>query len=153
MNPKPKRDRFLIAWQDENGKKDWHVATSKSNAEAVHSEIELADGTPIAISYKTVIKGTSWRPAAHKRMKSRAGGINWEINTYEKFKELLDGLWDTNYGSIREGRKYLLISTGGWSENEFNLSQLQRTAYWFVHWARTERGGHYTIEIKRGPLK
>lgn len=153
MNPKPKRERFIVAWQDENGKKDWHIATSKSNAEAVHGSIDLADGTAIAISYKAVIKGTSYRPMAHKRMIKRAGGIDWEINTYEKFRELLNALWDTHYGSIHEGRKYLQVSTGGWSENEAVLPQLQSTAYWFMHWAKSERGGHYTIKVKRGSPK
>lgn len=149
MVAKRKRERFIIVWQDEYGNKNWAVAKSKKEADDVFYIDDLPDGTAIAIQYKARITGTSFRPAAFRRMKTRPGGIDWSIDTFEKFKALLEQVWNTHYGHIQITRKYIHISTGGWSENEEALPLIRRTAYWFTCWVREQRGGHYTLEIRK----
>lgn len=146
-----KREHYLIAWQDEYGNKNWAKTRSKNEAGDMFHCDELADGTGIAIQYKATITGTSYRPAAFKRMqKNRKYNLDMSVGTYEEFKQLAGRLWNTEYGRIKETKKYLHLITGGWSENEEALRTLQRTAYWHRCWVREERGGAYTLEIKRG---
>ena len=82
--------------------------------------------------------------------------MNFKVDTYEKFTDLLFEIWNLDYGSVAIGddkdfpdvkEGIIAIHTGGWSENEEALPKLQRTFYWFNNWLRSDRGGHYYLTI------
>lgn len=56
---------------------------------------------------------------------------------------LFKSLYDTVYGSIDEDENLISIHTGGWSENEYLISEFKKTSWWFKHHQITIRGGHY----------
>lgn len=61
--------------------------------------------------------------------------------------------WDTHYGSaiLHEpddaGDQIVELHTGGWSENEEILDQIEHTMFWGVFWWKSERGGHYWLKV------
>lgn len=57
--------------------------------------------------------------------------------------ELFKSLYDTYYGSITEDENLISIHTGGWSENEYLISEFKNTHWWFAHHKITATGGHY----------
>lgn len=66
-------------------------------------------------------------------------------------KQLFEQLANTgnHYSHLRKGRKYAYFSTGGWSENEELVAELEKEPVW--NWTLVEwrRGGHYKFEIIR----
>jgi hypothetical protein len=49
--------------------------------------------------------------------------------------------------SARPVRRYL-ISTAGWSDNEWLMSALEANClFWVMCWVQSRRGGHYIFEI------
>jgi hypothetical protein len=75
-------------------------------------------------------------------------GFNLDVQTYADFMaRLAESSWDNTYGTVRVGRKYLELHTGGWSENEEAISYLEHTLYWSMCWVRSEKGGHYWLRI------
>lgn len=57
--------------------------------------------------------------------------------------ELLKDLYDLNYGSIKENENLISIHTGGWSENEYLISEFKKTVFWIRYHKITAAGGHY----------
>ena len=65
----------------------------------------------------------------------------------EKFVEDLAKAFQP-YGRTKRRGRYLHLSTGGWSENESIISDLQNNyLFWTMHWVSSRRGGHYLFYI------
>ena len=70
------------------------------------------------------------------------------------FVEFLMEQYDQNYGRMElheaedDGYQTLEIHTGGWSDNEYFISQLEQTMLWGIFWWKSERGGHYWLKVK-----
>lgn len=62
----PKKEKFILAWQDENGDKHWEVGT---NAAIEELDSRIGDRAPVAISYKARVVGTMYSPGVHARMR------------------------------------------------------------------------------------
>lgn len=56
---------------------------------------------------------------------------------------LFKDLFDTHYGSINEDGNLISIHTGGWSENEYLVSEFKETWWWFKYHKITAKGGHF----------
>ena len=50
------------------------------------------------------------------------------------------------YGSINEDENLISIHTGGWSENEYLISEFKETGWWFQNHKITAKGGHYYFD-------
>lgn len=61
--------------------------------------------------------------------------------------ELLKDMWAWPDYVDYDG-KTLKVSTGGWSEHERIIEELENTLFWFIAWQKSERGGHYTFHIE-----
>lgn len=57
--------------------------------------------------------------------------------------ELFCSLYDTNYGSININDNLIDIHTGGWSDNEYLISQFKETYWWKSNLKISAVGGHY----------
>lgn len=68
--------------------------------------------------------------------------------------ELFERLENTGnmYSYFKRGRKYVYFSTGGWSENEELVSELEKEVVWSMLIFSWRRGGHYTFEIPNKEL-
>lgn len=79
--------------------------------------------------------------------------INYlEYVTLEDFQELLQDIYNFQYGVFRdEGNGIWVLATGGWSENEEALMELEQTMFWIVAWTKSERGGAYTFDANKIP--
>lgn len=58
--------------------------------------------------------------------------------------------WNTHYGRVKKGNKYLTLVTGGWSENEEILAALEKN---WVFWSTLDTyraGGYYRFKLLRG---
>jgi len=49
-------------------------------------------------------------------------------------------IWDENASNLE-------LHTGGWSGNEGIISILEKSAFWWLHWVKSERGGHHYFQI------
>lgn len=65
------------------------------------------------------------------------------VENKEESFELFKSLYDVHYGSIDEEGNLISIHTGGWSENEFLISQFKHTAWWVFYIRIEATGGHY----------
>lgn len=67
--------------------------------------------------------------------------------------ELLDKMkdvwWMPDWGYRFTKRRFLYLSTGGWSGNEDIISVLENTPFWWLYWVSSRRGGHYIFHIKK----
>jgi hypothetical protein len=63
---------------------------------------------------------------------------------------LIEGEWKyADDGYFKKTRKRLYLHTAGWSGNEYIISALRENfIFWSLCWMKSERGGHYTFEIK-----
>jgi hypothetical protein len=63
--------------------------------------------------------------------------------------ELFNQLENTgnHFSYYKKGRKYVYFSTGGWSENEELISELEQELCFKVLLVKWETGGHYTFQI------
>ena len=63
--------------------------------------------------------------------------------------ELFKKLEDTGnyYSSFKKGRKYVYFHTGGWSENEELIAELEQEFCYKMLLVKWEEGGHYTFKI------
>lgn len=62
--------------------------------------------------------------------------------------------WAGDAGYFRRGRKYLYLSTAGWSGNEEIIGALMKnTMFWMCCWVSSKRGGHYVFEIPKALKK
>jgi hypothetical protein len=63
------------------------------------------------------------------------------------FAEGDSAYWGTQeWVALETGRKRVGISTGGWSYNEWAISQAQGTVWWSKYWQSTSRGGLHVFE-------
>lgn len=60
----------------------------------------------------------------------------------EALEKLIE-LYNIDYGSIEIKNNLVSIHTGGWSDNEYLISQFKDTAFWFKYHKITAKGGHY----------
>lgn len=86
-------------------------------------------------------------PEKHELRKIR----DWD---YKDFAGLIDYIEERWYagdlGYFRRGRKYIYLSTAGWSGNESIIGALiDNTMFWTVCWVSSKRGGHYKFEIPK----
>lgn len=65
------------------------------------------------------------------------------VENKEDSFELFKSLYDVHYGSIEEDGNLISVHTGGWSENEFLISQFKNTAWWIFNLKIEANGGHY----------
>jgi hypothetical protein len=71
-----------------------------------------------------------------------------------KPEEIFDKLKNTGniYSSFYRGRKFVYFSTGGWSENEELIAELE-PHFWFSHCLiEWRKGGHYKFKIPEKKL-
>ena len=64
--------------------------------------------------------------------------------------DLIEKLWDTDYGTFKREyldthREQIILTTGGWSENEEAINIIADTMFWVLFWQKSERGGKYTF--------
>ena len=66
-----------------------------------------------------------------------------------KPKEMFKQLEDTAdaYAYFKKGRKYIYYSTGGWSDNEELINELEKELCFNLLLIKWETGGHYTFKI------
>jgi len=64
-------------------------------------------------------------------------------------RELFARLENTgnSYSYFKKGRKYVYFSTGGWSDNEELIRELQHEKVFKLLLYKWESGGHYTFKI------
>jgi len=67
------------------------------------------------------------------------------MNSVEFFNALENT--GNHYSYFKKGRKYVYFSTGGWSDNEHLISELQKEPIFHFLLIKWESGGHYTFEI------
>ena len=64
--------------------------------------------------------------------------------------DLIDKIWDTDYGTVERGHigthtEEIVLTTGGWSENEEAINVIADSMFWILYWQKSERGGKYTF--------
>lgn len=66
-----------------------------------------------------------------------------------------DHWWNPEWGIKERGVKvvHLELHTGGYSDNEQLINELQNTDFWRLYWVKTERGGHYYFKIDTRKVK
>lgn len=69
---------------------------------------------------------------------------NFDIK--EEAFDLFKSLYNTSYGSIEIKGNLISIHTGGWSENEFLISDFKKTWWWFVYIKIESSGGNYYFD-------
>ena len=74
------------------------------------------------------------------------------LNTNDFYKglEVIKKAWDTHYGTLtidyqinEEPQSILILTTGGWSDNEELIDEIAETWFWFLWWQESKRGGYY----------
>lgn len=87
--------------------------------------------------------------ALEKRIKE------WPYTDFAGLLEFVKNKWayaDCGYWSEEEpidGERRLLISTAGWSDNEFLMGALQENQmFWALNWYSSRRGGHYEFRMR-----
>lgn len=75
----------------------------------------------------------------------------WDYNDIPALMGYVKERWKyANAGYFRIGRKYLYLSTGGWSGNESIIGALKANImFWAICWWSSKRGGHYIFEVKQ----
>lgn len=53
------------------------------------------------------------------------------------------------YSYFKRGKKFVYFSTGGWSENEELISELEQQLWFKLCLVKWETGGHYTFKIPK----
>jgi hypothetical protein len=69
------------------------------------------------------------------------------MDIYQEQEEMFNSLNYLPYSMFKRGRKYVEFATGGWSDNEELVSQLERTIAWKLSLVEWKRGGYYKFEI------
>lgn len=73
-----------------------------------------------------------------------------KVDEWDKGLDLINELWNTDYGTIKHEwldthTEQIVLTTGGWSENEEAIDKLVDTMFWVLYWQKSERGGKYTF--------
>jgi hypothetical protein len=71
------------------------------------------------------------------------------IDLLKEQSELFSSLQNTgnHYSYYKKGKKFVYFSTGGWSDNEELISELQNKSIFKLLLVKWETGGHYTFKI------
>jgi hypothetical protein len=71
------------------------------------------------------------------------------IDLFNEQSELFGRLENTgnHYSYYKKGRKFVYFSTGGWSDNEELISELEQKPIFKLLLIKWETGGHYTFKI------
>lgn len=72
--------------------------------------------------------------------------LQFKVNNKEGAFEVFCENYDIMYGSLNIEDNLIEIHTGGWSENEYLVSSLQKTAWWLSINYIYQSGGHYYID-------
>lgn len=84
----------------------------------------------------------------------RISGVNKDVlSTRDESFELFESLYNTNYGSIEKDGNLISIHSGGWSENEYLISELKKTFWWISFCKIEQKGGHYYFDTNEEPIK
>jgi hypothetical protein len=88
-----------------------------------------------------------------KEVRILSGSFKEEGSNLNVFQliETLQELWRwENYIDFHKTDKEwsLQISTGGWSGHETVMSELEGSLFWFMHWQKSLRGGHFWFHGK-----
>ena len=75
----------------------------------------------------------------------------WDYKDFVGLIEYVEERWAyADFGYFKKGRKYLYLSTAGWSGNESIIRALMSNyIFWDCCWVSSRRGGHYVFEIKK----
>ena len=57
--------------------------------------------------------------------------------------------YNTHYGDVEIDDNLITIHTGGWSDNEYLISVLKETSFWWKNHCIISPGGHYYIDTDR----
>lgn len=74
---------------------------------------------------------------------------NWQFSdskSYYDFANFIISLWKYEDFISLKSRSFQL-STGGWSENEEIMTEIESTIFQMVCWQSSRRGGHYVYEL------
>ena len=75
---------------------------------------------------------------------------DFEKKSVREFLDLLDVLWDVNYGDHNWDNNKHFLSTGGWSGNEAIIQAIQENRiFWSMCWQESRRGGHYKFDLTK----
>lgn len=68
-------------------------------------------------------------------------------NNFLEGVSIIEKYWNQDYGTFdmegKDGIITLVLTTGGWSENEAIIDILANKAFWFLWWQESKRGGYY----------
>lgn len=71
----------------------------------------------------------------------------FNTNRFHEGVSIIVKYWNNDYGTFRiedkDGKIILELTTGGWSDNEMLLNEIADTAFWFLWWQESKRGGYY----------
>jgi hypothetical protein len=73
----------------------------------------------------------------------------WDGQDPYGFFDFIESHWWMADWGFKRGKKYIYISTGGWSGNEDIIAAMQDNFVWFMCWIQSKRGGHYIFEIPK----
>lgn len=64
---------------------------------------------------------------------------------------IIEKYWNDEYGTFdvagKDNSITLILTTGGWSENEEIINLISNTMFWFLWWQESKRGGYYRFKI------
>lgn len=64
---------------------------------------------------------------------------------------ILEKYWNKEYGTFdiegKDNNITLILTTGGWSENEEIINLISNTMFWLLWWQESRRGGYYKFKI------
>lgn len=72
--------------------------------------------------------------------------LNRKTKDVDKIFELFCELYDMGYGSVEIYDNLIEIHTGGWSDNEYLVSVLKDTYFWYTVSVVSSCGGHYYLD-------
>lgn len=64
---------------------------------------------------------------------------------FDKTAKLIEAEWNKTYGKVSRSENHLELVTGGWSDNETIVSEIDRSIFGKLYWQKSERGGLYVF--------
>jgi hypothetical protein len=70
--------------------------------------------------------------------------LKYSPTFFEDMADLIESTWDMGYGSMERKEGWFSLATGGWSENEYIISEMMSNRFWWMnYWRVSKRGGYY----------
>lgn len=70
--------------------------------------------------------------------------------TWYEGVSIIEKHWNQDYGDFdiegKDGKQVLQLTTGGWSENEEIIMEIEDTMFWILWWQESQRGGYFKFE-------